>query len=342
MQLKQCFKKEKMQFFRTHCFIVIALVIFGFAIGNPLMFKFCDVVLNSVDSSDFSDVSTVQPSDSNNSGSDNSSIPSNLFGSITASVNFEGTDIGTAATPDNSQSDTKSTSSTTSISSIFGEIGMDDILAVYSDAGMMFATSISSFSGSSLLVIMLMLMSAAGGEQKKRAMIVPMSSGLQYKNYLIPKFVIYPITIMMLTFAGSMAAGGLCNMMFPNNKISFGIMLLSSLLCGIYMGFIISVYLSIGLMTSRPGITTAMIYVGQSMVQSLFNIIGLRDYQPFALLNYISGEMVTEDFSLSEKAPAIIVSAVIAIVIAVLMYFLALGVLGSKKIDNQAEQEPEF
>ncbi len=346
MQLKYCFKKEKMQFLRTHCFTVIALVIFGFAIGNPLMFKFCDVVLSSMDYPDFSDASTVQPNDNNNSASDNSNIPSNLFGGITAAVNFEGTDIGShnvnSAVPDNTQSNTQTADSTASISSIFGEIGMDDILAVYSDAGMMFATSISTFTGSALLVIMLMLMSAAGGEQKKRAMIVPMASGLQYKNYLVPKFVIYPITIMLLTMAASMVAGSLCNMMFPNNKISFGIMLLSSLLCGIYMGFVVSVYLSVGLITSRPGVTTAMIYVSQTMIHTLLNVIGLRDYQPFALLNYISGEMVTEDFSFSEEAPAIIVSAVIAIVIAVLMYFLALGVLGSKKIDNKAEQEPEF
>ncbi|MGN0679371.1 MAG: hypothetical protein ACI4JS_06895, partial [Oscillospiraceae bacterium] len=59
-------------------------------------------------------------------------------------------------------------------------------------------------------------------------------------------------------------------------------------------------------------------------------------------LNYVGGEMVMEDFSLAEKAPAIIVSAAIAIVISVLMYFLALGVLGAKKTDNQAEKEPEF
>lgn len=343
MQLKYCFNKEKMHFFRTYRFIAIVLIIFGFAIGNPLMFKFCDVVLNTMDlgSSD-SNLTSGSNSDSQNGGY--SQTPSNIFGGITASVNLD--------TPNTATADNQNAASVSgkidpedpmgSLNGMLGEMGMDDVLALYSDAGIMFATTISTFSGSALLVVMLMLMSAAGGEQKKRAMIVPMASGLQYKNYLIPKFVIYPATIMITTFLASMTAGGLCNLMFANNKVTFGIMLLSSLLIAIYIGFMIAVYLSVGLITSKPGIMTASVYVGQLMLSSILSAIGLRDYHPFALLNYVGGEMVTADFSLAEKAPAIIVSAVLAVVISALMFLLAVGVLGAKKIDNQAEIEPEF
>ncbi|MGN1111299.1 MAG: hypothetical protein ACI4QY_06565 [Oscillospiraceae bacterium] len=48
------------------------------------------------------------------------------------------------------------------------------------------------------------------------------------------------------------------------------------------------------------------------------------------------------DKFLAGEAPSIIVSAALAIAVCVLMYLLALGVPGARKINNQAENEPEF
>lgn len=346
MQLKYSFKKEMMQFFRTFRFVAVILVMFSFALANPLMFKFTSAMLDMMGSG-FEDVMGGGNSNSSpeneNSGSQTQSRPTNptdIFGEIVLAIdkNADGAqnnapDIQPPHNPEDPMS---------SLEAMLGDMGMDDMADLYKDAGLMFATTVTTFSTGPVLVIMLLLMSAAGGEQKKRAMIVPMCSGLQYKSYLIPKFTIYPTTVFGATFLAAMTAGLLCNTMFPNNKISGTIMLLTSVLAAIYNGFIISVYLSLGLCTSKPGIMTASLYVGQMLLQSLLNGFGLRDYHPFALLNYIGGEMVMEDFDLAEKAVPIIVSSAIAIAVAVLMYFLALGVLGAKKTDNQAEKEPEF
>ncbi len=336
MQLKYSFKKEMAQFFRTFRFLGVIIVIFSFALSNPLMFKFTSTVLD-VMGSDIEDTTSGSTSDGTQSAPGNQSThtnPTDIFGELTLNVSQDREpDIQPPHNPEDPMA---------SLEAALGDMGMNDMLDVYKDAGLMFATSITTFAAGPILVIMLLMMSAAGGEQKKRAMIVPMCSGLKYKSYLLPKFVIYPLTVCVSTFLASMVAGLLCNAMFPNNKVSGGIMLLSSLLIAIYNGFIISVYLSLGLCTSKPGVMTALLYVGQMLLQSLLNGFGLRDYHPFALLNYIGGEMVTEDFSLAEKAPAIIVSAALAVVIAVLMYFLTLAVLGAKKIDNQAANEPEF
>lgn len=342
MQLKYSFKKEMAQFFRTFRFLAVILVVFSFAIANPLMFKFTDTMLKAMDMTGSDDTSASDSSSPDNSESkpDNSeSKPDNLtdiFGGMTLDITENKSETNAAvlsANPENPMA---------SLEAALGDMGMEDMFSMYSDAGLMFATSISTFSGGPLLVIMLLLLSAAGGEQKKRAMIVPMCSGLQYKSYLLPKFVIYPLTVFATVFLASMTAGGLCNMMFENNHVSLGIMLLSSVLNAIYMVFILCIFLSLGLCSSKPGIMAAVVYVGQMLVSTLLNGIGLTDYQPFALLNAIGGGMVMEGFSLAEKAPSIIVSALIAIAVCVLMYFLALGVLGAKKTDNQAEKEPEF
>ncbi len=350
MQLKYSFKKEMMQFLRTFRLAAVILVMFSFALAYPLLFKFTSSVLD-VMGSGLEDVmggesggnSDSSPENENSGSQSKPANPTDIFGEIVLSI---GNNANNADSAQNNASDIQppqnSEDPMASLESMLGGMGMDAVADMYKDAGLMFATTVTTFSAGPILVIMLLLMSAAGGEQKKRAMIVPMCSGLQYKSYLIPKFTIYPTTVFAATFLAAMTAGLLCNVMFPNNKISGTIMLLTSVLAAIYNGFIISVYLSLGLCTSKPGIMTASLYVGQMLLQSLLNGFGLRDYHPFALLNYIGGEMVMEDFDLAEKAVPIIVSSAIAIAVAVLMYFLALGVLGAKKTDNQAEKEPEF
>lgn len=223
-------------------------------------------------------------------------------------------------------------------------IGMDDILDTYSDAGMIYASTITSFCGLSLLIVMLILMAAAGGEQKKRAMIVPMCSGLEYKNYLIPKFVIYPLFTFAVTLVSGLVAGVLCNALFTANKVSGEVMFISALMVSVYMLFITCVYLSVGLCISRPGVATVLIYIGQSILQTIFINVGLIDYNPFTLITLPTFMVmeVEEAFDLAASMPSIIVGMAISVVVAVLMFFLALGVLNAKRIDNTEEEKPEF
>lgn len=217
-----------------------------------------------------------------------------------------------------------------------------DMADTYSDGGMMFAVSIVGLSSYSLLIVMLLLMSAAGGEQKKRAMIIPMCAGLKYENYLIPKFVIYPLVVMVETFFCCLLSGVLCRAIFTENIPTAENIILSSALMAVYMAFITAVYLSVGLCTSRPGIMTPVVFLGQSLLQSLLDGFGLTDYHPFALITMINRINFAEGFDLAENLMSIMISVALAVVISVLMYFLALGVLKAKKVDNQSEEKPEF
>ncbi|MBS7370202.1 MAG: hypothetical protein KIG62_08710, partial [Oscillospiraceae bacterium] len=91
---------------------------------------------------------------------------------------------------------------------------MSMVTGMFADAGMVFAMTMADICAMAVLIVTLILMSPAGGEQKKRATIIPMASGLDYYNYLVPKFVMYPSVTFVLTFLSAVIAGGLCNALF--------------------------------------------------------------------------------------------------------------------------------
>ena len=224
---------------------------------------------------------------------------------------------------------------------LLGGMGMGDMAEMYSRADSTLMLSLVSFSSYSLLIIMLVMMSTAGGELKRRTMIVPMCSGLKFKNYLAPKFVIYPLVVFAVTFLGGLTSGGLCNALFEEGRVGFGMIALGSLLMAIYAAFIIAIYLSLGLCTSRAGIMVGAVFLGQLFLQSTLEGMGLEDYQPFSLVTVVRN-MYYEGYDLSAKLTSILVSIGLAVVIGVLMFVLALGVLNAKKIDNQEEEKPAF
>ena len=207
-------------------------------------------------------------------------------------------------------------------------------------AEMIFSGTLMELCGTSLIIAMLIHMSPCGGEQKKRATIIPTTSGLEYRYYLLPKFVLYPGVFFCANFLAGTVAGYLCNALFDGDMAA-GTILLASLLCSIYLLFVITVYMALGLCTSHPGIMTISVYLGQGLIQLILNSLDLKRYNPFTLYTLISGTMFTEDFSLADEAVSIVVAIVLALVISVLMYMLTHSVLNAKNINNQ-EDKPEF
>lgn len=218
---------------------------------------------------------------------------------------------------------------------------MTDFMDMFASAAMSFAYTLGEFAATSLLIIMIVIRSAAGGEQKKRTMIVPQCSGLKTKNYLLPKFVIYPLSMFGVTFFGGLTAGGICNAMFANDRLNLGQIALGSLMVSVYMMFILTVYISLGLCSARPGVMVCAVYIGQTLLQSFLEGMGLSDYQPFTLISAL-GTIFTGGEELARRVPSILTAIGLSVVICVLMYFLALGVLNAKKIDNTEEIKPQF
>ena len=222
---------------------------------------------------------------------------------------------------------------------VMPDLGLGELVSEYT-SGIVFGAALSDLCNTALLVILLVLMSPFGGEQKKRATLIPSCSGLDNQYYLIPKFVLYPSVLFVTTFASGILAGLICNAMFAD-PIGFGEILVGSVLCAIYLTFIMVIYMSLGLCTSRPGIMTIVIYFGHNLIQAILVAMGLERFNPFTLYSVFSYQMYEEEFSLSAEAASIIVGIVLSVVIAVMMYFLTLAVLKNKRINNQ-EDKPEF
>ena len=222
-----------------------------------------------------------------------------------------------------------------------GADAFEMVSGMINDSGLIFSMTMTDLCAMSLLIIMLILMSPTGGEQKKRATIIPSCCGLKYFNYLVPKFVIYPLTVCGGTFLATMTAGGLCNILFQENHVDFGMMLLAAFLCAVYAAFITTVYLSIGLCTSKPGVVTVLVYLGTSLVEIILTSLDLTKFHPFTLRALVTTEMFMGDFELSENIASICVGTLLSIIVMVLMFFMAYAVLNAKKINNQ-EDKPEF
>lgn len=222
----------------------------------------------------------------------------------------------------------------------YGEM-MGAATETMNNAGYVFAATMNEFCATSVLIVMLILMSASGGEQKKRATIIPSCCGLKYMNYLIPKFILYPLSVFGITFVSTLCAGGLCNMMFDDNKVSVGIMFLGAFLTSVFVMFIITVYMAIGLCTSKPGLVTVLVYIGMSLVMVILGSLELDGFNPFTLRMVIAGPLTSEYFSLSDNAASITVGVVLSFVIMAVMFFLTYAVLNAKKINNR-EDKPEF
>lgn len=231
---------------------------------------------------------------------------------------------------------------TDSYGMIGGTADIDSAVGMlFGNASTTFSVTMAELCSTSLLIAMLVLMSPCGGEQKKRATIIPSCTGLEFFNYLVPKYVIYPGVIFVTSFAACCISGGLCNLLFDGDKISMGMILLGAVMCAVYMAFYIVVYMSIGLCTSRPGIVTVSMYLGMSLVQIILMSLDLTDFHPLTLRTLVCGGMFADGFVLADNVASILVGIALSVVIGVMMFVLTLTVLKGKKINNQ-EDKPEF
>lgn len=222
-----------------------------------------------------------------------------------------------------------------------GALDIGEVASVFNNAGVVFSMTMAEFCSTSTLIFMLILMSPCGGEQKKRATIIPSCTGLGTLEYLIPKYIIYPAAIFVVTLASCMMAGGICNLVFTDGAIDAGMMFLAAVLCAVYLTFILVVYMSIGLCTSRPGVVTVFMYIGVSIVQIFLNQLGLTKFHPLTLRSLVTSEMFTESFVLADEVGSIAVGTALSVVIGVMMFVLTYAVQKGTKINNQVDK-PEF
>ena len=190
-----------------------------------------------------------------------------------------------------------------------------------------FKTGVSSLTSTGSIVIMLLLMSAAGGEQKKRSVIIPTCAGLSPSGYVMPKFIVYPLVIGLMSFIGGMITGGISNLIY-NNELIISDIVFSSVCGAIYMFFITAVYFLTGLSTGRPGISVIIVYAGSTIVPLILQALDIDKYNPFTLQTLLMSSYSEADMN------NFILSTVVSVVLSVIFCLLTLMITTLRKIDN--------
>ena len=206
---------------------------------------------------------------------------------------------------------------------------MSSLEAMYggSMAAVGFKTGVSSITSTGFLIISLLLMSTAGGEQKKRSIIIPDCAGLTPAGYVLPKFIVYPLVIGVLSFLGGIITGCISNLMY-NNELSINDIMFSSLCAAIYMLFMIALYFLIGLSTGRPGISVIIVYGGSTIIPILLQSLDIDRYNPFTLQSLLMSSYNDADMN------NFILSTVVAFILSVICCLLALMIMTLRRVDN--------
>jgi len=274
LQTKASFKKEYLAFFRTKKFLILAFVLIGLAIINPLII------------------------------------------------------VGLGAMMD-------------SFSGIYEEFGMDvspltEALGSSVSSGVVQA--VVDIAQTGLIVFVLVINSNAGGEQKKRSIMIPRSSGLKSFSYIFPKFIVYPLSAFVLAVLASLAAWGISSVAFMNNDVSpFGV-LLGGALSGVCLMFYICIHITIGTATGKAGLSATICIVTSLLLSNILLMFGSDlVYNPLAL-NVLAGKVVSNEGLHTTSPLEVIMTVIIALIIMVILYFLALFAQNAKKIDNSGNE----
>lgn len=217
---------------------------------------------------------------------------------------------------------------------VFG--GMDilaDELLYNATAGLQ--SGVEGLTTVGLLVFLLLINSFAGGEQKRRSIIIPRSAGLNNFNYIFPKFIVYPVTMFLLTFVSVYVASFISGMLFENNNMHAENIFISASLAAVFNMLYVCLHLTLGTATGKAGMSSAICIVSALLVLPVFfaalNV--LPETNPFimniAAMSIASGLWVGSE---------VVVGVVIAFVIMIVVFFIALFVQNAKKIDNRGNE----
>ena len=230
-------------------------------------------------------------------------------------------------------------------------------------ASYLVATSIAEVTGLGLIILMFILMSAAGGEQKKRSVIIPQCAGLTPAGYIAPKFLIYPLSALLLSVLGVYLSAGVSSLLF-GGSLDMGKISLAALCLGVYMAFISVLQLTIGICTGKPGVSVIIVIIATSIIPMILSSFRVDRFNPFALAGIASNAAISaggeaagavsegatgsfasisammESLSASAEVDGLntAVSVGVTVVISVILYFMTLFILTARQVKNEGNE----
>ena len=206
-----------------------------------------------------------------------------------------------------------------------------------SAATVLFST-ISDVSSLGILITLLVIKSACGGEQKRRSIIIPRCAGLTPKMYILPKFMLYPLIIFVLAFISVILASVMSQLLFEG-AILFENVLVAAVTLGVYLAFVMTVMLTLGICTEKPGISVIIVLVAINILPSLLSAYRVDRFNPFALPGLVGSAVTAESSAFASMDMLNFwVSIGATLIISVILYFVTLLALNSKEVKNEGNE----
>ena len=212
------------------------------------------------------------------------------------------------------------------VSGISGELSSSALLSA--------SSLVSDLSTTGLLVYLLVINTFAGGEQKQRSIIIPQISGLGSSAYILPKFIIYPITVFVITLLGSLVGGIVSTIIFDVNDIVWPALVAAGSVVGIYNMLYVCLHLALGIGTGKAGMSSAICIVASFLLPNFLSLMETTPtFNPFTM--NLTAVSVLYGY---EKPSNILIAAAITLAVTVVAYFITLFALNAKKIDNSGNE----
>lgn len=194
------------------------------------------------------------------------------------------------------------------------------------------SAAVADFTSTSALIIFLVLMQPSGGEQKKRSTIIPLCAGLTPIRYIVPKFVIYPLTAFLSSLIALPFCAGVSVFLF-GGEISFANSLAAGAVVGLYLAFLIVIELTLGICTARPGLAAIFTILGSQLLPTVLGLFRINRFNPFVLPDLASGFLNNEVGTLN-----LWVSVMVTVVVGVILFFTTLLTQTARRIDNSGNE----
>lgn len=222
------------------------------------------------------------------------------------------------------------------------EISGSDIMGDMTDESYMAKlgaiSALGDLTSTLMLIFMLVTMYSAGGELKKRSMIIPQNAGLSSKLYILPKFIVYPASVALFAFCGIWIGFGISALVFGGIEISISNIAVSALLAAVFDAFMTVLYFTLGLCTSKAGLSVVIMYGGNVILTTLFSALGADKFHPFTLTSQAQNAVLENGFDSVNLWGSI----GITVLLMVLCYFVTLFVISARRIDNRGKEEMEL
>lgn len=205
--------------------------------------------------------------------------------------------------------------------------------------------------GIGAIIILFIFKGAAGGEQKKRSVIIPQCAGISPERYVLPKFIIYPLSIFAVSFLATVLGAGASLIMFPGG-LDWNMIMLSAVSTGVYLAFCTALQFCVGLSTGKSNAAVVIVIAMQMFLPTVLSMFRVDRFNPLALSSIslaaarASGESGNSLMAALDTAGSsndlstlnVAVSLGTALVISVILYFVTVFALHTKEVHNEGNE----